>query len=801
MLSDLVRACRVLLHAKAFSLVAILTLALGIGSVTAVFSIVNGALLRPLPFRDPDRLVEILDQSLKERGENKLFATYGDYREYARHAKTLETVAAVTWAVRSTFLTGRGETRTVLAIPVSASFFDVLGAHAALGRTFAPADETAGCVVVLSHSYWTSEFGADPRAAGRAIGLDNKSCVIAGVMPKGFAFYPAATQMWTVIQPDQANVNAMLAISIGRLKAGASAARVQAELSSLFAALHGSDQWRDFGPAVDPMRQELTWLAGRNLQSTLWILLAAVTLVLLIACVNVANLLLGRSLARSREFAVRAALGCGRRRLFRQLLTEAIPLAALGGAAGLWIAYGAIRYFQSVNPVELPVGADISIDWRVMMFALAVSVLTALAAGTAPAWKASRTDLNTALKSAGRGAVRGGARLGRAMAAMEVAFSVVLLAGAGLLMQSVLRMSSANLGFRPDNLIAAHVSLPQDRYRDAGARARFYKALEEKAEALPGVASAAVTSRVAPATGGTTTLEVFSRTGEKTSVHDVVTQIVGADYFRTAGTRVLAGGFSPQVDTSRPPEAMINEAAAARYFPGGGAIGSRIRVGNEREPWLTVVGIVETERRVTVYDEMLWVAQPAVYRLAGQDPPDEMSLLLRTRGAQTGIGAELRQALASIDSGVAMGRTETMRQSLGVYLSYPRFRALVFGGFAAFALLLAAVGLHGVLAELVSQRTREIGVRMALGARPADVARLVLRQGGAPVLGGLAMGVASALWLGRYLTSMLYGVPARDLKTLVCVSGMLLAAAGLALAMPARRAARLDPMEALRDLG
>ena len=801
MLQDLRFACRLLRNAKAFTFVAAFTLALGIGAATAVFSIVNGALLRPLPYRDPSRLVEILDQSLHERGQNKLFATYGDFREYAQRARTLEEVAAVTWAVKSPILTGHGEARGVTAIPVSAGFFHLLGARAALGRTFISEDETAGCAVVLSHAFWMSAFSANPRAVGVSISLDGRPCTVIGVMPKAFAFYPAAAQLWTLILPADPGVDKMLAISIGRLKPGVTLEQARTDLSALFAALHATDTWRDFGPAIDPMQQELTWLAGRNLQTTLWILLAAVALVLLISCVNVANLLLGRSLARSREFAVRAALGGGRMRLFRQLLTEGLLLAALGGAAGLWIAFGAVRYFESVNPVELPVGASIEIDPRVLLFTLSISALTALFFGMAPAWKASRADLNTALKSAGRGAIPGGARLGRGMAAMEMALSVVLLAGAGLLIESVLRMSAADLGFRPDGLTAASINLPADRYRDANTRWRFYDSLQQKLATLPGVESAAVTSPLPPENAGTNTLEVFGRTNPAAQLaHDVIAQWVGADYFRTIGTRLVAGGFDPHANPASPPEAVIDEAVAARYFPHGDALGARIRIGGEKNPWLTIVGLAATARRSTVYDEMQWVAQATVYRLAAQDPPASMRIAVRTRG-DFALAAELRRQAASIDPGVAIGETKTMRQMLGAHLTYPRFRALVFGAFAAFALLLAAVGLHAVLSELVSQRTQEIGVRMALGARPMDVARLVVRQGGAPVLTGLAIGLACSLWLGRFLTSMLYGVPARDPLTLAGVSVLLLLVAALALTLPARRAARIDPMDALRDAG
>jgi putative ABC transport system permease protein len=799
MIQDLRCAWRLLWQSKAFALVAIVTLGLGIGAVTAVFSIVNGALLRPLPYRDPGSLVEILDQSLQERGNNKLFATYADYREYASHSRTLESVAAITWAVRSPILTGHGPARSPLAVPVSASFFDVLGARAALGRTFAMSDEAGGCAVVLSHAFWADTFHADPHAPGQTIGLDDKACTVLGVMPKGFEFYPKPAKLWTLILPAQTDADKMLAISVGRLKPGATKQQAQAELSSLFAALHGHDTWRDFGPAVDGLQWDLTWLAGRGLRTTLWTLLAAVTLVLLIACVNVANLLLGRSLSRTREFAVRAALGGGRARLFRQLVTEALPLAALGGVLGLWIAYGAIRYFQAVNPVELPVGADISLDWRVLLFAFAISALTALIAGTAPAWKAARADLNIALKSAGRGSTGGSARLGRAMAAVEMALSVLLLAGAGLLMQSVLRMGKADLGFHPDGLTAVRITLPEQHYRDAAARWRFWDSLQRSMSALPGVEAAAVTSILAPASGGMNALEVFGRPAKNgRPSHDVVTQFVGKGYFRVIGARMLAGGFTTRPAASHAPEAIINSAVAAKYFPLGDAIGKQIRLGDDKAPWLTVTGIVETERRGTVYNEMQWVEQPAVYRLAELEPPSTAYMAVRTRGDVPLAAAFVRQT-AAIDPDAAIGETQTMRQILGIYLTYPRFRAFVFGGFAVFALLLAAVGLHGVLSELVSQRTREIGVRMALGAKPRDVARLIARQGGVPALAGLAGGIVATLGLGRYLSSMLYGVAPSDLLTLLAVSLVLLVVAASALALPARRAARVQPMEALRN--
>jgi predicted permease len=611
MIQDIRFAWRLLLRAKAFAGVAILTLALGIGATTAVFSIVNGVLLRPLPYRSPERLVEIVNQSLHEKGLNKLFAVYPGYREYKRHSRSFEELAAATWAVKNPILTGHGAARTVTAIPVTASFFDLLGAAARLGRTFEAADEARGCSVVLSNAYWISAFGADSRVVGQSIALDDKACAVRGVMPASFAFYPSAAQLWILITPDRPEVDKLLVLVFGRLKPGITLAQAQAELSAIHAAAHGDDEWREFGPAVSFLREELTWLAGRSLRTTLWILLGAVTLVLLIACVNVANLLLGRSLVRGRELAVRAALGGGRLRLFRQLLTEGLLLAIMGGAGGVWMAFGAVRYFRSVNPVELPVGAEVSISAPVLVFTLLVSALTALLFGIAPAWKASRADLNGALKSGGRGNVRGGG-LGWAMVAAEMALSVILLAGAGLLMESVLRMGSADLGFAASGLVSAPIALPDGPYREADARIRLYQKLQQGVAALPGVAGATLTSSVPPDGTGTNTLQVFGRLKPPELLrHDVVQAWIDPDYFRTLGTAIGAGRtFDAHDVRDGAAVAIVDEALAREYFPNADPIGQRIQIAGEKSPWLTVIGTTPTEKRTTVYQEMQWVAQP-----------------------------------------------------------------------------------------------------------------------------------------------------------------------------------------------
>ena len=427
MWQDLRFALRTLRKTPSFTAIAVLMLALGIGADTAVFSIIQGALLRPLPYPNHERLVDVLDESRREARLSKLFDSYTDFREYRARARSFEQIAAATWAARSPILTGRGAARGVTAIPVSDGFFRLLGVHPALGRDFVPED-TRGCAVMLAHAFWTRYFAADPAIVGRDIALDSQSCLVAGVMPAGFAFYPAAAEMWRAMPP---NFAAPVFI-VGRLRPGVTPREAEAELAGIHAAIDHPDAIeRQFAPAVSPLQDDFTWLAGRNLRTTLWTLMAAVALVLLIACLNVANLLLGRALVRSRELAVRAALGGGRSRLIRLLLTEGLLLAVLGGALGIAIADSAVRYFRSVNPVELPVGAHIDISRPALLFTAAVSLATVLVFALAPAWRSSAVDLHRALRSRGGVATPGRNSVARLIVAAEMTLSVALLAGAG----------------------------------------------------------------------------------------------------------------------------------------------------------------------------------------------------------------------------------------------------------------------------------------------------------------------------------------------------------------------------------
>lgn len=792
MLQDLRYAARVLRKSPGFTTIAALTLALGIGANTAVFSIVDAVLLRPLPYRNPERLAVIWDQLAREKGFGKVFDSYADFEEWRRHARGFENVAVETWAVGGRVLTGHGPAKEVLALPVSASFFSLLGIAPALGRTF---EEERGCSVVLTDRFWRNTLGADRGAIGRHLTLDRDACVVLGVMPPGFAFYPEATEMWILLGPDFRPKREDIPVGVfARLKPGVTIEQAQAEVSALHAALHRSDgREKDIAPVVYKLQSEFTWLAARTLRSTLWVLAAAVGFVLLIACLNVANLLLGRSLTRERELAVRAALGSGQGRLVRQLLTEGLLLAAIGCVPGMALAFAAIRYFRFANPVELPIGADVAMNAPVLLFACTLSAATTLIFALLPAWRASRVDVNHALKAASRSAIYGGSRqrMVRAMVIAEMALSVVLLTGAGLLMESVLRMQS-DAGFDPRRLITARITLPEDRYFDAEHRARFHEELLRRLNRLPAVSGASLSSELPPYGSGAASLEIQGRPAAM-AVHDVETQAVSPEYFRVLGIPLLRGrAFDTRDRMDSEPVAVVNEALVREYFAGRDPIGQHVRL--EKQPWVTIVGVARNEKHMNLYHEMGWAQLPALIRPLAQDARRSVSIAVRGGELQ-----EIQRAIGAIDGNVPASDSGTMEARLGKTLAYPRFRAVLSAAFAILALLLAAVGLHGVLAQFVAQRMPEFGLRMAVGAQTGDLFRLVAWQGGIPVLAGMALGLFSGFALTRSLSSILYGIKPGDPFTTVIVLLALLGAAGIAIARPAWRAARADPMAALRD--
>lgn len=771
-MQDLKHALRLCAKSPGFTAVVAITLALGIGANTAVFSVIYGALLRPLPYRDPDRLINILDTSPREKELAKIFASYSDFEEFSAHSHTLESIAADTWAGRpGAVLRGRGPTKTYLTIPVTAAFFKTLGVAAQMGRTFANDDLRGGCAVVLSDKFWRGRLGADPHIVGQTLSLDNQSCTVLGVMPATFAIYPPETQIWTLILPNDPRLRSFFGVfMIARLRPGVSIAQARAELVALHRALHAHDSSneKEFTPLVTGLQDQFTWLAGRNLRTTLALLFAAVILVLLIACLNVANLLLGRSFARGREFAIRAALGWGGMRLVRQLLIEAAVLSSAGGALGVLIAYGAIRYFVHVQPVELPVGSSISINIPALAFAGIASMMTTLIFAVAPAWAISRGDVDAGLRVTVGNTAPTRQRLARTLVGGEMALSVLLLAGAGLLIRSVLSFQSAPLGFSRENILASNGSLPRGSYEKPARRIAFYNQLQQQLASLPGVKSATIASTLPPYGLGLGTVEIEG----KPVAHNAQAQ---SDHV-----------------------AVVNEAFAREYFPERDPIGQRIRIGDERES-VTVIGVVGNERRPTVYDEMKWVAQPAIYRPVTQHPPTYFSIAVQSAVKQAGIARLLEKTVESIDSDAALGDVESMETRLSPYLKYPRFRAVLLAAFSLVAILLAGVGLYGVLAQFVAQRTREVGVRMAVGAQSSDIAGLIVRKGGVPTFAGLLIGFSLSFALARYLGSLLYGITPTDPRTFAAVAIVVIAATVMAMILPVRRALRVDPMMALRS--
>ena len=789
-IQDVRYGLRVFSRKPGFATIVVLMLALGIGASTAVFSIVEAVLLRPLQYKDPSRLVSIWLRNVHASGTSKMFDSLRDYRAFAR-AHSFEQVAAATWATGGRLLQGYGPAQEILAMPVSESFFALLGAEPALGRTFTPDDVQHGCSVVISDRLWRGPLGGDRGIVRKSIVLDNRPCSVLGVMPPSFVFYPTAAQAWMLLTPGFSPSPDQIPLGIfARLRPGVTIAQAQAEVSALHEALNRSDgKERDLAPMVADLHGEFTFLAEAQLRTTLWILLAAVAFVLLIVCLNVANLMLGQAFARHRELAVRAALGSGRWRLARQLLTEGVLLAAAGGVAGIAVAFAAIRYFGGATPIEMPPGADVRMNWPVLAFSAAVSLATALLFGALPAWRASRLDAIESLR-VGRGSAHASPqRVMKALIAVEMALSLVLLAGAGLLMQSALRMGSEPLGFETRGLVTASVKLPVEGYQDAPPRLQFY---DRVLRALGD--NAALSTGLPPYGLSIATLHI---TGQQLSgAHYVGQQSVSPRYFRVMGVPLLRGReFTDRDRASSEPVVIVNEALARQYFPNADPIGRRIALNDpsDKNPWRVIVGTVADEKRDGGFDRVGWAEMPMALKPLAQDSPRSAAIVAR------GSGTDLRRAVAGIDESAAVGEVETMDARLGKMLAYPRFRAALFAAFAVFAVLLAAIGLYGVLGQFVVQRTPEIGLRMAVGARPADVLQLIARQAGGPLAGGLALGLAGASALSRSLASMLYGVQAGDPATFAGVSIALIAAGAIAAFFPARRAARVDPMTALRS--
>jgi predicted permease len=785
----------------------VFTLAVGIGANTAVFSIFDAVLLRQPPYHDPDRLVSILDLEKKAGGRAVFFDLYTDYENWKKSSAMFDGFAASTWAGSlDRTLSGAGPARRVPAMPVTADYFSVLGVPPLLGRTFQASDHERGCTIVLSHEFWSSVNGGQESLIGKPLRLDNQDCEVLGVMPPGFAVYPNPASMLWALMPTPKRPDQFAVFVIGRMKPGVSMAQAQRELVALHYQVHRHDRWGELmEPRLYELQSEFTWLTGKNIRLSLIVLLAAVGVVLLLCCANVANLLLGQSLTRRREIAIRAALGSGRGRLLRQLLTESLLLSTVAAAIGVASAGGAVHYFRAAHPIELPPATVVQVDARTLLFTVLLSTATAVLFGLAPAWKASRTDLNTALKASGRSiSVDFGAqRLANFLIISEVALTLVLLCGAGLLIQSVNQFGSAPLGFEAKGLLTSRIELPQTGYTQPEQRIRFFRNLLDQLLSTHEVEEAAFSTTLP--TAGTGPIAALAVEGKPDPGPDKIldsgTQTVSPEYFRVMRLPLEEGRFFDDRDRSdSEPVAIINQALADRYFRGEHPIGRHIRPFDGPEtkgPWLRVIGVVGNEKRTAVVSEMSWTDTPVLYRPWPQNSQVAAVLLFRVQGTRAPVSGLIQRA--NSDPGAPFGQIETMTHAIEKILAYPRFRAMVLAAFAMLALVLAIVGLYGVLSRFVTRRRHEIAIRMALGAQPVRVLTTIAKEGMRLIATGILFGLVSVWGLTRLVKTLLYGVSAMDPRNLILTTLVLLCSAGLATLLPARRATRVDPIVVLRE--
>jgi len=804
-MEDLRHAARRLRKAPGFTLVAGLTLALGIGGNAAVFSALEALLLRPLPYSDPDRLVLVQQTDGAQRSRAVAPGNFADWRE---RAGSFDGLAAYE-VVGRTLLT-EAPLRLSVGI-VSGNLFDVLGVHAARGRTFG-AERDGPREAVLGHDLWRSHFGGDPAVVGRDLRLDDELVRIVGVMPAGFA-YPREAEIWLRAKDDLPEMSREGATDlrslrdarylevVGRLRPGVPLTRAQAEMDVVAADLAASfpDANKDNGARVTPLFEELRGGA----RPALGLLLGAVGCVLLIACANVANLLLARAVGRRQEMAVRAALGASGRRLARQLVTEALLLAALGSGLGLALARAARPVLLALWPSSLPPLEDLRLSWPVLLFSLAVTLLCVVAVGLIPAREASRTDALASLRGASRTPFAGkGAHNARgALVVAEVALAVVLVAGAGLLLNSLWRLQRAPLGFVPEGTLTARLNLPQELGRDAGATRAVLADLQRRLGSRAGVTSVGIGQSL-PLAGRRVSagLRVDGRDVLPNDQPDVCWRVVTQAYFEALGVRVVRGrGFDGHDRAAAPAVAVVNATLARQVFPGEDPIGRRITTGLDGPAgtWVTVVGVVAD----TPQENVAIAARPEMYRSLDQNNrfgPTSFHVVVRAGGDPQALATALREDVTAVRSDIAVSDVVPLAGLARGAIAGPRAAGQALGLFAALALFLAALGLYGVVSCLVGERVHEMGVRLALGARPASLVALVLGRSLRLVAGGLGLGLAAALALGRLLEGTLYGVSPRDPPTLAAVTSVLLLSALAAAYAPARRAGRLDPAEVLR---
>jgi putative ABC transport system permease protein len=806
-----------LLKSPGFTAVAVFTLALAIGANTAIFSVVNAVLLRPLPYADPGQLVFIYNNA-PGFGIQKLGLMEAEFLRLRDQARTLERVSLYTSTTIT--LTGVGEPERVAAGTASGEFFAALGVPMALGRSFKLEEEPRGQgnVVILSDGFWRRKLAANPDVLGQALTLDGHSYSIVGVLPQGFKSplelqADRAVELWippgyNLAGPCCSHDSSVIA----RLRRGQTLEQAQAEIRTIIAGVKkdypggypkdGSKQ-----TLITPLQLEIVG----NLRRALWVLLAAVFFVLLIACANIANLLLARSESRQKEIAIRAALGAGRARIIRQLLVESLLLAVVGGALGLLLASWGLSLLPALGSEKIPRLQEIALDARVLGFTLLMSLVTGIVFGLAPAFQAIKFDLQTALKEGGRTSASPKGRFGlrNALVVVEVALSLMLLVGAGLLIRSFWRLQQVDIGFNAERVLTMRFFPPASTYPNDQRVATFYENLLQRVQSLPGVKDAAVAEGVplGDRSGGTV-MQVEGRSVELNPMNAAGWRVVSPGYFRTLGVRLLRGRFLEDSDQEQAaPVAVVNETLARAHWPNEDPLGQRIRLlnrppGQATTVFLTIVGVVADAKNdgltEAVRKEVYVPLRQRTAAIDGMGFERQMSLAVRTSVAPINLANAIQQEAWALDRNVPISNVRTMEQILETVRVQPRFNTILLGIFAAVALVLASVGIYGVLSYSVTQRTHEIGVRIALGARQSDVLKLVVKQGMILTLFGILIGLAGALALTRLMAGLLYGVSATDPATFALIALLLTGVALVACWIPARRATKVDPMVALR---
>ena len=797
---DLRYAARILLGKPGFTLVAVLTLALGVGATTAIFSVVNAVLLRPLPYPEANRLVYVGQQyrgELNGSGEPKFLF----WREQSRSFEALACYSQYGGAGSN--LAGGSEAEHVRGVRVSEDFFRVLGVYPALGRAFTHEEDTPGGagVVILSDGLWQRSFGGDKGILGKTVTLDDKPVTVVGVMPPQFRLAADADLFVPMRAREGSNVDPNAEV-VGRLKPGVTLQEAQAELKVIaekYRAAFPQRMQKDESVGAESYQDLLT----EGVSKYLWIILGAVSFLLLIACANVANLQLARASARQREIAVRMALGAAGGRIVRQLLTESLLLALAGGAVGLLLAVWGTQLLLALVPAGLLPGvAEVGVDWRVLAFAFAASVATGLLFGTAPAWQARRTDVNASLKaSSGRGATARG-RLRGALVVAEVALSLVLLVCAGLLIRTFTNLLNVTPGFDSRGVLTFQIDLNGERYKTTERAAGFYRDALERISRLPGVEAAAVTNKL-PLDWQFNMPVVFP--GKPDQMQSVQFRMISPDYFRVMKIDVRQGrAFADADNASAPPVAVVNEAFVRKFFDGQDPFAQQLSIGRGvDDPARQVVGIVGDIKQQGLNSP----APPMVFVPVAQVPDKLMAtvraftpvnFVVRTKVEPLSLSRAVKREVAAIDATLPVSHVSSMDEVVARSIASQRFNMMLLGLFAALGLLLAGVGIYGVMSYAVTQGTREIGIRMALGAQRGSVLRLVTGQGMVLTLTGMALGIAASLALTRLMGSWLFGVSATDPATFVLYSLILAAVALAACLIPARRATKVDPLVALR---